>query len=246
MKFENQFDRYSLQARAWPALLALLPFLMTLAVWLSHIYELIVGLSSLAVASGAVFLLANITTSRGRAIQDELYRAWGGKPTTLWLSHADNNLDDHTKSRYHKFLTDCVEGFAAPSPEEEVKGPSGWANAYESAVSWLRERTRDENEFRLVFKENISYGFRRNLLGLRRVGLTLSILCSAGNAWALWAKSVSFKEILQHEGVVPLLLSVFMIIIWTFVVRPSWVRDAAEAYARALLATCDQLGSGRI
>lgn len=244
MNPEALFDKYSLQARVLPALLVLLPFFITLAIWVPQVYELAVGLTSLALASGALLLLAHIARSLGRKTEQHLFKKWGGKPTTLWLSHSDNKLDIHTKARYHGFLTEHVDNWTAPSPEEESKDPCAARIAYDSAVKWLLERTRDQEKFSLVFKENISYGFRRNLLGLKILGLTLTILCSIGNAWAVCTKSLNPEELLRPEGIASFAFSLVMVTVWAFVVRPSWVRDAADGYARALLAACDRIGSG--
>ena len=243
MNLNSSFDRYSLQARVWPALLVLFPLLVTLILWEPRVYELAVGLSGLALASGAILLLANIARSMGRKVEPSLFEKWEGKPTTLWLSHADDNLDDHTKARYHKFLSEHVADWTELSPEEESKDPDAAAATYDSATKWLKERTRNQEEFGLVFKENVSYGFRRNLFGLKKVGLAISVLCGIGNAWALCARSLDSEELSHPEGLASLILSLLMIVAWAFIIRPSWVRDAADGYARALLAACDQIGS---
>jgi hypothetical protein len=47
--------------------------------------------------------------------------------------------------------------------------------AYEAGARWLREHTRDTARFALLFKENINYGFQRNALGLRWIGLALAL-----------------------------------------------------------------------
>ena len=243
MNLNSFFDKYSLQARVWPALLVLFPLLVTLIVWVPRVYELAVGLSGLALASGAILLLANIARSMGRRVEPSLFEEWKGKPTTLWLSHADGNLDDRTKARYHKFLSEHVDDWTAPSPEEELKDPDAAAAAYDSATRWLREKTRNQEKFGLVFKENVSYGFRRNLFGLKKVGLAISVLCGIGNSWALCAGSLDGEKLSHPEGFASLILSLLMILAWTFIIRPRWVRDSADGYARALLATCDQIGS---
>ncbi len=42
--------------------------------------------------------------------------------------------------------------------------------------NYLRENTRDKEKFGLVYAELIGYGFRRNLWGMKKLGVTLSIM----------------------------------------------------------------------
>lgn len=158
----SYFDTYSLLARLQPALLALCPAFFSASVWIPGLYDRATILISLAAACGLVAFLAHVSRARGRKVQPCLYRKWGGEPTTRWLSHDDERLDPLTKARYHAYLERCVDGWKAPSSEDESGDPDAARMAYESAVRWLREETRDGPGSRLVFKENVSYGFRRN------------------------------------------------------------------------------------
>jgi hypothetical protein len=40
----------------------------------------------------------------------------------------------------------------------------------------LRENTRDSEAFKFLFNENISYGYYRNLLGLKPIGIPLNLV----------------------------------------------------------------------
>lgn len=98
----------------------------------------------------------------------------------------------------------------------------------------LRERTRDTGRFRLVFAENMEYGFRRNALGLRpialaiaAVGLMLSIallIWGSGDQAARWTR----------WGIAGA-ISIASILYWSRIVTPGWVRRAADLYATRLL-----------
>lgn len=244
MDLGDLFDTYSRQARLQPALLALFPMFVTVAVWVPALYDFAAGLVGLAIACGAVVYLAHIARSLGRKAELRLNDSWGGKPTTLWMTHGDRNLDPQTKARYHALLSDRIDGWSAPSPDDEARDPGGAEASYDSAVRWLREATRDRKRYGLVFKENVSYGFRRNLYGLKPIGLSLALLCVAGNAGALWhAIFIAAAGAIPPVGVASLALSIATAAGWILVVRPSWVRDAADGYARALLAACDQIGA---
>ncbi len=85
----------------------------------------------------------------------------------------------------------------------------------------------------------MSYGFRRNLYGLKPIGLTLGLLCIAGNAGTLYHAVFVTGGPIPPPGVASLALSLVAVAGWLWVVRQSWVRDGADGYARALLAACD-------
>ena len=83
MDLTELFDTYSLQARLQPALLALFPLFVTVAVWVPALYDLSVGLVGLTTACGAVAFLAHLSRGVGRKLETHLFDFWGGKPTTL-------------------------------------------------------------------------------------------------------------------------------------------------------------------
>ena len=76
--------------------------------------------------------------------------------------------------------------------------------------------------------ENAAYGFRRNLLALKPIGVTLSaagLLVDAG-----WAVVVEISSAVAVLGVTHALLLVG----WLVVVRQEWVREQGERYADQL------------
>lgn len=241
MNLTDLFDTYSRQARLQPALLVLFPLFVTIAIWVPALYQVAAGLSGLAVACGAVAYLAHLSRARGRKVQSCLYAKWGGTPTTVWLSYGDRSLDAQTKARYHAFLEKHIDGWTAPTLEEEARDLQAAKIAYDSAVRWLRENTRDRKRYGLIFKENISYGFRRNLYGLKSVGLSLGLLCIVGNGSALYYTICVASAAIKPEGLASLVLNLAVVMCWIAVVRESWVKDGADGYARALLAACDQI-----
>ena len=232
------FDAYSRQARLQSALLALFPLFFSVAVWLPALYELVAGLVGLAVACGVTVAFAHVARVRGRTIEEQLFESWGGKPTTTWLRHRDDHLDEHTKARYCEFLGSNVRDWRGPTVEEERADPTEADARYETAVRWLLEYTRDRKRFPLVFKENVSYGFRRNLYGLQAIGLIVAIVCTIANVVALYIGAGDGGST-SAAGAAALGVSFAAIVGWLFVVKPAWVRDAGDAYAKALLAACD-------
>jgi hypothetical protein len=131
---------------------------------------------------------------------------------------------------------------------DDAGDPAAADEAYRSATEWLKERCRDK-KFALVHKENIEYGFRRNMRGVRPFAISANLFALMGTLVVAWyrvsAEPVySLSALTEHVptpvfGVI-LLLSVSLIF-WIAFVRDDWVRQAGDQYARALLATCESL-----
>ena len=235
----NLFDKYSLNAQVRPSLLGLLPLIVTSSIVTPSLYNLIAALFSIIVACGFITVLAHYSRHQGKKTEKRLYKLWGGKPTTIMLRHTDDTLDKHTKTRYHKFLSENISDWSAPNFEEERDNPDHTDEYYNSAVRWLLEKTRNKKTYRLLFKENISYGFRRNSRGIKWLGVAsslLSILLLLGNLYPN-AEYLDIKKYSLDYGAMT--FSLVMLFWWTFVVNDSWVKDAAESYAIRLLAVCE-------
>ena len=124
-----------------------------------------------------------------------------------------------------------------PDKKIEAIDPATANQAYRSAVDWLLEHTRPNAKDFMLHSENISYGFRRNLLGLKPVALVLIVLALAANAYLVIASDDHNRMV--ATGVVELLL-LLTLAAWLYVVRPAFVEDASLAYAQRFLAQCEK------
>jgi len=240
------FDRYDRRARFFPALLTLGPLLLVAAVfYFERATE--IGTSVAAVGFLAVgFLLSSVARTLGKSIEKSLFHSWNGKPTTQILRHVDTTLDVHTKSRYHQFLASRI-GVVFPTKADEQASPAAADAAYEAGTKWLLEETRDAKLFPLLLKENISYGFWRNLLGLKPVALVLSAVAVS---WVFLHEGV-----ISRQGLTPsALLTVSSVAVFALLAIGGWsaflvgivtkktVRQHAFSYADMLCRSCDVLG----
>jgi len=238
-------DPYERQARLWPALLALLPVFVTVGSIYGPRLSALANAATLAVACGGLYLLAQMSRDRGKALEKSLFDEWGGTPTTQLLRHRDAGIEAATKSRYHAFLSRKI---AQPFPDakQEADDPKAADDCYKSGVRWLLNQTTDHDRFPLLFKENISYGFRRNGLGLRPAAVLVAIACAVfilvnygALAMAGWSNTALLK--LPDEAWLSLVASLIAVATWTaFFTKPT-VKTAAFTYGETLLRACDVL-----
>ena len=221
-----------------PALMTLIPVIVTTAAWTPALYALAYGILVPSIECALAFLLMQIARSLGQSAERRLFDKWGGKPTSRWLLRSDGRLDELTKARYRRYLEEHIDGWEAPSQAAEETDREGAMSTYDSAIRWLRKATRDRRQFNLVFAENVAYGFLRNCYGLRWIGSLVALLCVGINCVGLYFLA-SAADQPWDEGVGSLLFSVAMTIVWLTFVNQRKVRGAADGYARALLEVCD-------
>ena len=241
------FDTYNRQARLYPALITLLPPLALSATYMRALKDVGELVISLAVACGLLFLIADFARSRGKALEKRLLERWGGWPTTIILRHRDGTLSAPVKSRYMRYLSKQRLIGPMPTVQDELNNPANADERYAAAVSWLKEQCRGDM-FSLVEKENSTYGFRRNLAGLKPYGIMLALATLLAPSVKIHTHAQNvFQAILQAylDLPVPALMIIGLVVValfgWTLGVGERWVRQAGVQYAIALLACCDRL-----
>jgi hypothetical protein len=238
-------DRYSRQARLYPALLTGAPLLAVGIGVYGVPLEAKVGLITTLGCLGVVYLLMTISREMGKRKENRLFEEWGGKPTTQLLRHRDQAIDPISKNRYHQFLARNLH-LQFPTVADELHDPGSAEDKYESGAKWLLDHTRDTKTFHLLFNENVEYGFRRNCLGLKpyAIGIDLAAL-----AWLLGAagfasmNGVTVTQLGQMTTAEYLAVAfiVVWLAIWLFFVTKRTVRSSAFMYAELLLRACDVL-----
>ena len=238
----TMLDAYTTRARLWPALLVALPLGLTTLALLPGDFQGWDALWSLIVFSGGTALLAEIGRDSGKKKEPRLFHVWGGKPTTRILRHRD--APDKTALKYrHSQLEQLIPRLKLPTPEDEQTNPLEADKVYERCIEFLRVQTRDNKKFPLVFEENCNYGLRRNLWGMRPLGIAISGLSivAIGMVIALkyFVKALPPSLMEMACGSV----SLFLLLGWIILFTPKWVRVPAEAYAQRLLESCDSINS---
>jgi hypothetical protein len=232
-------DAYSLRARLFPSLLAVIPALAALAILISWNRF---GLTS-AIATTAipvlVFAAADIARRLGKRVERKIYAELGGKPSVAMLRYSDDTFAPETRAQYRAFLSSMI-GRPSPTEQGERDDPVAADAFYERGCGWLRENTRNTSKFPVLFSENITYGYRRNLLGLRWPALGLNaVIVLMCILFLYWKGSVDTSDDVTMRLVIVLAFAAIHACFMVFAVGKPSVIDASRTYARQLLLSCE-------
>jgi hypothetical protein len=199
-------------------------------------------LGSVAGGVGLTMLFEQLGRDQGKKKEDRLWASWGGSPTLQMLRHRDAIMcKSVTRERYHRKLKKLVRDVVLPSGTEEAADPVEADRRYDACIRFLRNATRDRSRFPLIFAENVNYGFRRNLWGMRAAGTACATL-GALSAGYITALALAAGDEFWVAGLIIVLVDAVLLTWWIVRIRSKWVLTAAKAYAERLLEACDSLG----
>ena len=233
-------DGYERKARLYPALLLIAPVVAAGVAMLSAKLSGLQSLAAAIVGCGGAFLLTQLARDSGKNREKTLFTKWGGLPSVAILRHRDTRLDSITKVRYHKKLSALVKEAKPPTIEQEQADPAAADAVYSAWSNFLRVNTRDTKKFVLLFQENVNYGYRRNVWGLKPIGIVVCCLTVAACGVRLW-------QIRQTTGKLPEglaaagIFAFVLLLLWLFRFTPGWVRVPADAYAQRLVECSETL-----
>ena len=231
---KTKFDAYTRRARYLPMLIVLAPCSL-LSTVLAAKFSLAIGvLIGPLMALGLPYWLSQVGRDQGKRKEPDLFKLWGGKPTTVRLRHRDQTINVHTKARYHTAGQRLLPTLQFPAANDEAADPRAADAIYEAFGDLLRDRTRDARKFPLVFEELTNYGFRRNLWGWKSfaVALSATVLLLLGGLLVLAFRTGTAPTLPLIAAIV---LDAGLLGFWLISINPSWVRIAADAYAERLL-----------
>lgn len=234
-----KLDTYSLNARVYPSILVLLPIFLIGIYYVTNIEAYYHYLTSFVFLGLFSFVLAQIGRDNGKKKEKELFKYWGGKPTCTLLSHSDDRLDIHTKRRIHSLLEQTIPGVKIPTTTQERENKEEANAIYESCTHYLISKTRDTDKYSLLFKENVNYGFRRNLWGMKIWALIIITSCMFIHGIMA---TKSFSTLTTLKTMDWLLFAAFFafILFWIFIVNRDWIKTPAIAYAERLYETLNE------
>lgn len=232
-------DLYMIRARWFPAVIAGAPAIAFASIFVSWGG---LGLPHLIATTALGVLLvvfADVARRRGRAIEPALISKMGGLPSITMLRHRDDTYDAAKKSRIHAFMSSKLNE-ASPSRKAETDNPTAADSFYARGCTWLRENTRDTKKFGVLFAENVTYGFRRNLLGLKVPGFILNVTIALSCAAIFWYRfPINFSDAFNDKVLAVIVIAVLHAAYLATFVTEQGVFDAARLYARQLHACCE-------
>lgn len=234
------FDAYSLKARLKPALLVIVPAGVTVIALSPGLLSSWGILSGLIVWCGGTLLLSQMGRDMGKTKEPLLFSLWGGKPSTRLLRHRDTQ-NKTTLQRRHDKLKKLMPGIKMPTVQEESADPNSADGVYDSCIDYLRTMTRDVKKFPLVFEENCNYGFRRNLWGMKPIGIGLSTAGVIVSSTLIIVEYVVRGNEISSLVILSTAINLLFLLGWLFWFTPVWVKIPADAYAERLLEACENL-----
>lgn len=231
-------DGYALKARYYPALLATIPALVALAILISRAkFGLTTGIASLAIPV-LVFAAADIARRMGKRREEQIFVESGGKPSVIMMRYSDDTFDPASKEAYRSFYASKINQ-PVPTEEEEKANLTAGDAFYDRGGAWLRENTRDK-KFSILLSENITYGYRRNLLGLKWPALFTNLVLILLCGYLLYKKGAFDSD---DETTIAQLIVVALAVVHSlfmgFGVSRQAVYEASRQYARQLILSCE-------
>jgi hypothetical protein len=228
LELEKYFDPYERKARVYPALLVLLPLIISVSFNYPELYSSLTGLVALVAAMGGVHLIAHAARDAGKKKEAGLFESWGGIPSVTILRYSDQTIPKPAKGKLHAHLAN-ITGIDDPSIEDEKSNAGEVDEIYRSWSDHLRVNARDTKKHNLLFQELINYGFRRNVYGMKYWYSISGIL-------ALSLFQFSGVHLTQVEFGVMLIIAAYSIY-FTVIVNSEWVRTPSNEYAKRLIET---------
>ena len=227
MKLEL-LDAYNIRARLSASIILLAPIAITVFVCFDEIHN---------IATSAVFI--GLFLAFTNYIPILLRMVYGSKQYSVnyaaeFLMPSDPTICLNSKHRYYEILADIetsFELFLHPDDTDEFR------KCCESAVAYLKTRTREDH---LVQEENINYGFCRNLLRSKYIGILIciSMCCLIAVYSLLTYKSISEIPTGHYFAFAT---NIVMILFWCVGVTQRALDNTAKTYARTLIAAIDTL-----
>jgi hypothetical protein len=167
---------------------------------------------------------------RGKSLEPGLFKKWGGSPTLMLLRYRSTSLPKEQLAAIHEHFSKA-SFIRTPDEVFEQHVPEEADAAYEAITRHMRDETRNQKDFPLVFDELCNYGYVRNLFGLRRLGIWTGIAGAAVAGGYLFFTSGSLVDLRAAA----IALNLVSVIVWLCWPTEASVRLVAESYADKLV-----------
>ena len=187
-----------------------------------------------------LFAFADVARRTGRKVEAKL----GSRATPEQWHRGNPDVAEGAKDRYRSFIAERLN-LVAPTDADERQNPDRANDFYLTAGNWVREHTRDKRAFAILFGENITYGFRRNLLGLKPIALLFNTIVLATVFSILYFRPTYFTSLEYIDEKMFILVAAVVLhsAYMLFAVGKAAVMEASRAYGRQMILSCETLMS---
>lgn len=227
MKLEL-LDAYNIRARLSASIVLLAPIAITVFVCFDEIHNI----ATSAVFIGLFLAFTNYIPILLRMVSGS--KQYSVNYAAEFLMPSDPTISLNSKHRYYEILANLdtsFELFLHPDDTDEFR------KCCDSAVAYLKTRTRDNH---LVQEESINYGFCKNLLRSKYIGIfiCISMCCLIAIYSLLTYESISEIPTVHYFAFA---INIVMILFWCVGVTQRALDNTAKTYARTLIAAIDTL-----
>jgi hypothetical protein len=228
-------DEYERKARLIPGLLAVLPVALV-AVGLGwDKYPAVAVASGLVVGAGASYLLTVLVRHLGRRAEPKLWKSWGGPPASALLRLRTPVENDRVRDDWRDAVM-TLTGVQLLNRADEIDRPEEADQLIESAVRQILHLGQ-RAEYPVLARENIQYGFERNVYGFRWIGRGLAAASVAVlvGVLAINPDAIGDVQVLATAVASALIVDLGFLAGWLVLPSSTRTRLAGERYAMALM-----------
>jgi hypothetical protein len=228
----NLGDTYEINARVLPSMLIVIPISLLIVQlgWKHQNYLEMIGWGA-GIEIVFAIMVSKIGHAMGVRKESKLIKIWGGLPTHVWLRKTDKTHSEQQKSAWRR----SVSALSGLDVEKAVQadGDEEADRVISDAIMTCRNKIRGTEGSELLHKQNISYGFSRNLAGLKWLAFTVSLCCLSSSLYGTIYRGLPIEGTLVQAG----FFLIALVYLW---LSDSYVQHCANRYAELFFSVVDE------
>jgi hypothetical protein len=169
------FNDYEIRARIAPTIIILLPIIIMFFSIFQIPESIITAIVSFGLFFIVIFALSFIPRELGIKMQQELWKKWGGPPSTLIIRCKDPHLSLELKKQLYKKI-EKKYGIELPHQNDQITDPNNFSRIMSAVFNRVRADLHEKSQDERWKKQNAEYGFLRNLAGSRLLWCVISLI----------------------------------------------------------------------
>ncbi|UTP74284.1 hypothetical protein NFD60_09125 [Staphylococcus epidermidis] len=169
------FNKYELKAIIAPGMISIMSFFTTLIIYFPDSLNLGSSLIVIILLIFYIYLFSIIARENGKMVEKKVVFS-----IIKCLSHYTNfkifrrHFKYKNQRKISLFLQENIPCIELPSYEDaRDKKENYFDDEYDSAIDWLLKNTREDY---MTAQHNMEYGFYRNLLGIKYIGIIIVLI----------------------------------------------------------------------